>query len=255
MQGWRPSQVVAELEVDVRAGEDVIARAAGVPCVARFRMEAEQPVEPLLGEAVVAAVLAGVRPPDSPQPKIDLVVRSHRAAAGAAGAPPRSAPSLRAAPSRRRPTAWRGRRVYASYQPPCPDYCGGNIAGDGFVRASDGFVRACGRRLPPQRKKKAPFGLFDPWTCEWQFKHSRWLASSAVDIDSGCARAPNPRRRTLRRCRFDESELWQLEHMKPMFSFIRRASVEPCGVWQLVQSSRTGWCSHSIGPRLSAWQL
>src|ERR1022692_4627108 len=29
--------------------------------------------------------------------------------------------------------------------------------------------------------------------------------------------------------------------------------LEPCGVWQLVQSSTAGWCSHRNGPRFSAW--
>ena len=30
---------------------------------------------------------------------------------------------------------------------------------------------------------------------------------------------------------------------------------DPCAVWQSEQSSATGACSHSSGPRLSAWQL
>src|ERR1035438_3447955 len=29
--------------------------------------------------------------------------------------------------------------------------------------------------------------------------------------------------------------------------------LEPCGVWQLVQSSTAGSCSHRNGPRFSAW--
>src|SRR5271166_594329 len=31
-----------------------------------------------------------------------------------------------------------------------------------------------------QRMKKAPAGLFDPWTCEWQLMHSLWFASAEL---------------------------------------------------------------------------
>ena len=34
-----------------------------------------------------------------------------------------------------------------------------------------------------------------------------------------------------------------------------RSFDEPCGSWHVAQFSRTGACSHSIGPRISAWQL
>ena len=34
-----------------------------------------------------------------------------------------------------------------------------------------------------------------------------------------------------------------------------RSFDEPCGSWQVAQLSRTGACSHSMGPRISAWQL
>ena len=34
-----------------------------------------------------------------------------------------------------------------------------------------------------------------------------------------------------------------------------RSFDEPCGSWQVAQLSRTGACSHSIGPRISVWQL
>ena len=34
-----------------------------------------------------------------------------------------------------------------------------------------------------------------------------------------------------------------------------RSFDEPCGSWQVAQFSRTGACSHSIGPRISVWQL
>ena len=34
-----------------------------------------------------------------------------------------------------------------------------------------------------------------------------------------------------------------------------RSFDEPCGSWQVAQFSLTGACSHSIGPRISAWQL
>src|SRR5262245_3740150 len=40
---------------------------------------------------------------------------------------------------------------------------------------------------------------------------------------------------------------------------IRTASIrsleEPCGSWHVAQFSFTGACSHSIGARISAWQL
>src|SRR4029453_7895465 len=32
-----------------------------------------------------------------------------------------------------------------------------------------------------------------------------------------------------------------------------RSFDEPCGSWQVAQFSRTGACSHSIGPRISVW--
>ncbi len=34
-----------------------------------------------------------------------------------------------------------------------------------------------------------------------------------------------------------------------------RLWVAPCGLWQVVQESVTGSCSHKKGPRFSAWQL
>src|SRR3982751_4155540 len=34
-----------------------------------------------------------------------------------------------------------------------------------------------------------------------------------------------------------------------------RSLDDPCGSWQVAQFSRTGVCSHIIGPRISAWQL
>src|SRR6188508_2718168 len=34
-----------------------------------------------------------------------------------------------------------------------------------------------------------------------------------------------------------------------------RSLDEPCGSWQVAQFSRTGACSHSTGPRISAWQV
>src|SRR6476620_5846354 len=34
-----------------------------------------------------------------------------------------------------------------------------------------------------------------------------------------------------------------------------RSFDDPCGSWQVVQFSRTGACSHSIGPRISAWHV
>src|SRR5436190_17590842 len=34
-----------------------------------------------------------------------------------------------------------------------------------------------------------------------------------------------------------------------------RSFDEPCGSWHVVQFSRTGACSHSMGPRISAWQV
>src|SRR5688572_1921646 len=33
-----------------------------------------------------------------------------------------------------------------------------------------------------------------------------------------------------------------------------RSFDDPCGSWHVVQLSLTGACSHSIGPRISAWQ-
>ena len=40
---------------------------------------------------------------------------------------------------------------------------------------------------------------------------------------------------------------------------MRTASIrsfdEPCGSWHVVQLSRTGACSHSIGPRISVWHV
>jgi hypothetical protein len=29
--------------------------------------------------------------------------------------------------------------------------------------------------------KKAPAGLFDPWTCEWQLTHVLWFASAELN--------------------------------------------------------------------------
>ena len=35
----------------------------------------------------------------------------------------------------------------------------------------------------------------------------------------------------------------------------RAGWTDPCGAWQLVQSSTTGVCSQRNGPRFSAWQV
>src|SRR5512138_2796134 len=43
--------------------------------------------------------------------------------------------------------------------------------------------------------------------------------------------------------------------MKGCFADNIRSLLDPCGSWQFTQLSTTGACSHSIGPRFSAWQL
>src|SRR3954471_11057295 len=47
---------------------------------------------------------------------------------------------------------------------------------------------------------------------------------------------------------------WHSSHKNGGRDFSNGVMLEPCGVWQLVQSSVTGWCSHANGPRFSAWQ-
>jgi hypothetical protein len=46
---------------------------------------------------------------------------------------------------------------------------------------------------------------------------------------------------------------WNSWHRKGARDFSKGAILEPCGVWQLAQSSVTGWCSNRKGPRFSAW--
>src|SRR5208283_5588806 len=108
-----------------------------------------------------------------------------------------------------------------------------------------------------QRMKKAPAGLFDPWTCEWQLTHSLWFASAELKNVLGgaprCGIAVSPPNAPPLWSAV--AALWQDEQRKLIRSRARRASFEPCGVWQFMQLSRTGWCSQSIGPRFSAWQL
>src|SRR5512140_3315530 len=49
--------------------------------------------------------------------------------------------------------------------------------------------------------------------------------------------------------------MWQRWHRKGRLPASTLSLFEPCGSWQVRQFSRTGACSHSMGPRLSMWQL
>src|SRR3954454_17971762 len=49
--------------------------------------------------------------------------------------------------------------------------------------------------------------------------------------------------------------MWQRWQSIGMRTLSMRSFDEPCGSWQVTQLSRTGVCSKSIGPRISAWQL
>src|SRR5262245_26984770 len=49
--------------------------------------------------------------------------------------------------------------------------------------------------------------------------------------------------------------MWQRWQSIGIRTFNIRSFDEPCGSWHVVQFSRTGAWSHSIGPRISAWQL
>ncbi len=53
-------------------------------------------------------------------------------------------------------------------------------------------------------------------------------------------------------CRVTTWQRWQSIGMR---TFSIRSLDEPWGSWQVVQFSRTGACSNSIGPRISAWHV
>jgi hypothetical protein len=46
---------------------------------------------------------------------------------------------------------------------------------------------------------------------------------------------------------------WQFQQRLGSFWTRRRLWFDPCGAWQEMQSSRTGACSKTNGPRFSAW--
>ena len=82
---------------------------------------------------------------------------------------------------------------------------------------------------------------------EWQFTHDRpnirlllFVGDRVVVVDA----SPDACVATWQR--------WQSIGMR---TTSMRSFDEPCGSWHVVQFSRTGACSHSIGPRISAWQL
>src|SRR4051812_32078866 len=49
--------------------------------------------------------------------------------------------------------------------------------------------------------------------------------------------------------------MWQRWQSIGMRTLSIRSFDEPCGSWQVTQLSRTGACSHIIGPRISAWHV
>src|SRR5688500_17044257 len=49
--------------------------------------------------------------------------------------------------------------------------------------------------------------------------------------------------------------MWQRWQSIGMRTVSMRSFDDPCGSWQVVQLSRTGACSQSTGPRISAWHV
>src|SRR5262245_6128195 len=53
-------------------------------------------------------------------------------------------------------------------------------------------------------------------------------------------------------CRVATWHRWQSIGMRTLSM---RSFDDPCGSWHVTQLSLTGACSHTTGPRISAWQL
>ena len=97
----------------------------------------------------------------------------------------------------------------------------------------------------PHRLRSAPEGAFEPCTCEWQF---RQLPPSRM-ADGVWPGSPWPVYAMLGW----PAEEWHCWHNSGGRSFSKDGFVEPWELWQLLQFSATGGCSHRNGPRYCAW--
>src|SRR6185369_8561101 len=114
----------------------------------------------------------------------------------------------------------------------------------------------------------------DPCTCEWQFTQPRNAACTGglfcamrapvsgftglLPVVFWFAFAIGPPGKlaplyTLPGCGVVPP--WHCWHSHGARTFSSGATVEPCGVWQFMQSSLAEACDHRNGPRFSAWQL
>lgn len=85
----------------------------------------------------------------------------------------------------------------------------------------------------------------------WQFRHARPVkASLGTAVSPPCMPAAFLATGLLLRC----GPSWHSEHKNGERDLSKGVMLEPCAVWQWLQSSVTGWCSHKKGPRFSAWQ-
>src|SRR5262245_40059534 len=87
-------------------------------------------------------------------------------------------------------------------------------------------------------------GLFVPWMLVWQFTQPRASVLAPVLVPVSEA--------TLPRWLVGSWHDWQSMGWR---SLSRLGAVVPCGLWQIEQSSCTGWCVRTNGPRFSMWQV
>ena len=88
-----------------------------------------------------------------------------------------------------------------------------------------------------------------PLECVWQF------VQLPATVNTAPPELPPGRVLEVRATDGCWAELWHCWHSSGGFFVSRAARTEPCAEWHCEQSSATGACSQSTGPRLSAWQL
>src|SRR5882672_2726077 len=86
-------------------------------------------------------------------------------------------------------------------------------------------------------------GLFVPWMLVWQLRHPRAIVFAEVLVPPSEAMLP--------RWLVGSWHDWQRNGERILRRF---GLVVPCGLWQMVQSSCTGWWVRTNGPRFSLWQ-
>src|SRR6185369_7385191 len=138
-------------------------------------------------------------------------------------------------------------------------------------RALRGRMREVIYVLRSQRNRKPGVGfvvagLFEPCTWVWQLAHARpcqmfttflplVVAVTAAEACPGAAGGNTPRWPPTAPTPPVTWGVWHCWHRIGGRVLSMAATTLPCGLWQIAQSSCTGSCEWTNGPRFSAWQV